>query len=52
VSKYGANNIDRQNLQAAVDAGVVDDRIDWAQLIDLFGHSLGLVEVRQIPDNG
>src|SRR5215213_1488839 len=47
VSRYGA--IDRQNLGAAVDAGVVNHRLHPAELIDLVGHGPCLVQVGQVP---
>jgi hypothetical protein len=46
------NNIDRQNLRAAVDAGVVDHRVETAQPVDLLGHTSRLVQFGQVPDDG
>ena len=46
------DDIDRQDLWAAVDAGVVDHRVDPAELVDLVGHSPCLVQVGQVPDDG
>ena len=37
---------------AAQDAGVVDHRVDLAELVDLAGHTPCLVQVGQVPDDG
>jgi hypothetical protein len=46
------DNIDRQDVRAAVDAGVVDHRVGPAELVDLVGHSPCLVQLSQVPDDG
>ena len=47
-----SDDVDRHDLPAAVDAGVVDHRVNPAELVDLVGHSPCLVQVGQIPDDG
>jgi hypothetical protein len=39
-------------VPTAVDAGVVDHRVDLAEPVDLVGHSPGLVQVGEVPDDG
>ncbi len=47
-----SDDVDRHDLPAAVDAGVVDHRVNPAELVDLVGQSPCLVQVGQIPDDG
>src|SRR6185503_15956243 len=41
------DNIDWQDLSAGVDAGVVNHRVEVAELVDIVGHSPCLVQVGQ-----
>ena len=49
--QVGGDNVDRHDVRAAVDAGVVDHRVDPTELIDLVGQSPRLVRVCQVPDD-
>ena len=46
------DDVDRQDVRAAEDAGIVDHRVDRAQPVDLIGHRPRLVQVGQVPDDG
>ena len=46
------DDVDRKDVRAAVDAGVVDHRVDGAELVDLIGHGPRLVQVGQVADDG
>jgi hypothetical protein len=52
VSRYGGDDVDRQEVRAAEDARVVDHRADRPQPVDLIGHCPGLVEVGEVSDHG
>ena len=47
-----SHDVDRHDLRAAIDAGVVDHRVNPAELVDLVGHSPCPVQVGQVPDDG
>jgi hypothetical protein len=50
--QVGGDDVDRQDVRAGVDAGVVDDRVHPAQAVHLVGDAAGLLEVGQVPDDG
>ena len=47
-----SDDVDRQDVPAGVDAGVVDHRVHPAQAVHLAGETARLLEVGQVPDDG
>jgi hypothetical protein len=47
-----SDDVDRQDVRAGVDAGVVDYRVHPAQAVHLAGDTARLLEVGEVPDDG
>jgi hypothetical protein len=45
------DDVDGHDVRATGEASVVDDCVNWAELVDAIGDSAALVHVGQVPDD-